>query len=49
MDFRPLDKLNTSDQDLIEHPYKPFYNFLSIKPALVKQYVHADPNSGFPS
>lgn len=39
MDFRPVEELDGSDEALLEHPFKPFYNFFSVKPAIVKQCV----------
>ncbi|KAF2472142.1 uncharacterized protein BDR25DRAFT_333549 [Lindgomyces ingoldianus] len=37
MDFRPLNKMDSSDQALLEEPFNPFYNILGVMPVIVKQ------------
>jgi hypothetical protein len=44
MDFRPLDRMGGSDQELLDEPYRPFYYWPFVaKPAIVKQYI--DPHT----
>jgi hypothetical protein len=37
MDFRGLDRMGNSDEDIVNEPYRPFYNIFAAKPVLVKQ------------
>jgi hypothetical protein len=37
MDFRPQDRMGTSDQSLLNEPFSPFYNIFPTKPVIVKQ------------
>ncbi|KAF1975061.1 hypothetical protein BU23DRAFT_504283 [Bimuria novae-zelandiae CBS 107.79] len=37
MDFRPLDRMNDTDEALLNEPFRPFYNFWAPKPVLVHQ------------
>ncbi|KAF2276038.1 uncharacterized protein EI97DRAFT_433450 [Westerdykella ornata] len=37
MDFRPLSQMGETDDDLLQHPWRPFYYIFGGKPAIVKQ------------
>ncbi|KAF2018912.1 hypothetical protein BU24DRAFT_488970 [Aaosphaeria arxii CBS 175.79] len=37
MDFRPLDRMDGSDQSLLDEPFQPFYDIVKRKPVLVNQ------------
>ncbi|KAF2202729.1 hypothetical protein GQ43DRAFT_391503 [Delitschia confertaspora ATCC 74209] len=37
MDFRSVDKMDPSDEALLNAPFKPFYDIFSSKPVIVKQ------------
>ena len=37
MDFRPLTRMDSSDDAVLESPWNPFYSCFGTKPVLVKQ------------
>ncbi|KAF2691286.1 hypothetical protein K458DRAFT_288401 [Lentithecium fluviatile CBS 122367] len=37
MDFRPLSRMDDSDQAILDEPFRPFYKFWAPQPVLVKQ------------
>jgi hypothetical protein len=37
MDFRTLDRMGESDEDIVDKPFRPFYKFWAPRPVLVKQ------------
>jgi hypothetical protein len=42
MDFRDMDRMGSSDEAIVDEPYRPFYGMILHKPVLVKQL--ANPN-----
>lgn len=37
MDFRTLDRMGGSDEEILNEPFHPFYKFWAPKPVLLKQ------------
>jgi hypothetical protein len=37
MDFRDIDRMSSSDEAIVDEPYRPFYSMILHKPVLVKQ------------
>jgi hypothetical protein len=37
MDFRDMDRMGSSDEAIVDEPYRPFYSMILHKPVLVKQ------------
>ncbi|KAF1996880.1 hypothetical protein P154DRAFT_305287 [Amniculicola lignicola CBS 123094] len=42
MDFRPLDRMDGSDQALMDAPYRPFYTPFKVRPVIVNQHNEYD-------